>query len=387
MNSKIRLEGWGIPALFMLCRLILLITMPLEGLRGYGDFVHFFRLAQLGWPFLDYWVEFPPVFPFISTILFRLASGREHVYDYSLVFLLSLIQTLELALFIRLVKKLKWQDSATWRVWIYFAVLLVLPFGWWYFDAIAVLGLLLGLFWFFENKDIPGALAISLGILTKLFPVLALPAFWRYWSMKKAIINIAIIFGCVGFVYLLLWRINPEYSVASLKSQAMKGSWETIWALVDGNFNTGNFGPEYQRRDPESGLVPTANPSRLPAWLTIIPFLAMGGWLFWRAKINQPLEVINFVGLTFCIFFLWSPGWSPQWVLYLIPLILLGLPEKEAWLFVIVMVLINLLEWPVFLSRGFVWGLWITILVRTGLFLLLGYQFYVNFRVKKFQIS
>jgi hypothetical protein len=118
------------------------------------------------------------------------------------------------------------------------------------------------------------------------------------------------------------------------------------------------------------------NPPRLPSYLTLLPFLAFGGWLLWRARIENAHSAIAFLGLTWCLFLLWSPGWSPQWVLYLLPLILLTLPYREAALIAILMVFINVLEWPVLLSRGYTWGLWLTVPLRTLLILLLGYIWY-----------
>jgi hypothetical protein len=83
-----------------------------------------------------------------------------------------------------------------------------------------------------------------------------------------------------------------------------------------------------------------------------------------------------FLGLTWCLFLLWSPGWSTQWVFYLLPFILLALPEREALLFALTLVFINLLEWPVLLSRGYNWGLWLTITIRTLLIVLLAVAFW-----------
>ena len=75
--------------LLFTARLISILTLPLDGLLGYGDFPNFIQLARLpGWPFINYWVEYPPVFPFINTILFRFAGGKEATYYYILAFVL-----------------------------------------------------------------------------------------------------------------------------------------------------------------------------------------------------------------------------------------------------------------------------------------------------------
>jgi len=42
----------------------------------------------------------------------------------------------------------------------------------------------------------------------------------------------------------------------------------------------------------------------------------------------------------------------------------------------IILILVNILEWPVLLSRGYQWGLWLTIPLRTLVMLLLTWLWY-----------
>ncbi len=376
MTSGHRGDYLGIASLFFLCRLILLIALPLEGLRGFGDFVHFYQLAGMGWPFIDFWVEFPPIFPFISRVLYLLAGGREHIYDYLLIIILTLAQAGSLWTFMCLAEKVCPANEAQQNAWIYFVLTLCLPYGWWYFDPLVVLAILVGLLWVFEGEEARAGIAIALGTLTKFFPALALPMVWRWSSWKSARIVIFISLGATLAVYAGLYVASPAHTLASIRSQAAKGSWETVWALVDGNFNTGNFGPEAERYDPSTAQLPRGNPARLPTWLTLIPFAALGGWLFWQVRLKSERAAIAFLGVTWCLFLIWSPGYSPQWVLYLLPIILLTLPGRQAWLFAIILTLVNVLEWPVMLSRGYNWGLWLTVPVRTLLLVLLGFEFW-----------
>jgi hypothetical protein len=178
--------------------------------------------------------------------------------------------------------------------------------------------------------------------------------------------------------YLALWLASPSMTIASLRSQGSKGSWETVWALVDGNYQTGNFGPEIERLDPAKALIPQGNPPRLPSGLTLIPFAILGVWIFFKTHITDARSAVSFLGFTWCLFLLWSPGFSPQWVLYLIPLCLLGLPDREGVLLAVILVLLCLLEWPGLLSRGYSWGLWVTIPVRTLMISLGAYQFWTR---------
>ena len=81
---------WIAPAILVFLRLLLLLALPLEGMVGYGDFIHFFRIANLGgWPYIHYWSEFPPIFPFLGELIYRLAAGRENTFDTLLILVLT----------------------------------------------------------------------------------------------------------------------------------------------------------------------------------------------------------------------------------------------------------------------------------------------------------
>jgi hypothetical protein len=152
---------------------------------------------------------------------------------------------------------------------------------------------------------------------------------------------------------------------------------------LDGNLQTGNFGPEIERLDPATAALPVGRPSLVPPWASLVVFGALGLLLWLRSRLRGPWNlraVLAFVGLTWVIFLLWSPGWSPQWVLYLLPLILLVLPRRLALLLTGALILVNLLEWPLMLSRGYFQALPLTIILRTLLLALLGLQFWQETR-------
>ncbi len=379
-------RSFSIPVVvFLLVRVSILLALPYDGLRGYGDFNHFYNLAALpGLPYLHYWAEFPPLFPFLSELLLAVSGGQEHIYSYLLILLLFAADLGSLLLFSRLAARLEAQTPApAWRALIYAAILGGLAYTWWYFDSLAVFFTLLALELSFSRR--PPALAgaaLGLGILTKLFPALLLPALWRWLPARRAAWVSGVGLGLAIAVYGGLLAASPQYTLASLQSQAAKGSWETPWALLDGNFATGNFGPEVERLDPAKALAPMGNPARIPAWAGLPVFGALGLLLWLRFRPTAPREALAFAGLTWVIFLLWSPGWSPQWVLYLVPLILLALPERLALLLAGALLLVNLLEWPVMLSRGYFQSLPLTILLRTLLLALLGVQFWVESRAQ-----
>jgi hypothetical protein len=236
--------------------------------------------------------------------------------------------------------------------------------------------MLLGLLFLIEGRGVLAGSAIAFGALVKLFPLLLLIIAWRYyskaWALKITMVSVAIIIMIYGTLFL----VSPTFTTASIRSQVNKGSWETVWALIDRNYQTGNFGPYIQRLQPEMASDLTRNPPVInPIW-SLLVFGGLGLWVFLSRKVQGQAQMISFLGLAFCLLFLWSPGWSPQWILLLLPLLLLSLPEKEGMLIVITMILVNLLEWPVLLSRGLFNDLWVTVVLRTLVLALAGLIWY-----------
>ncbi len=351
-------------------------SSTLDGLLGYGDFFHFFQLGQLpGWPYINYWIEFPPVFAFIIKIFYIVSGGQEHVFYYLTAILLLLADCGNLYFFYRVDQLIQQNHRISWRVWFYFVLLLSFPYQWWYFDSLAILFMLTGVFYVLKGNRLRSGLAIGFGFLVKFFPVMALVVLWRHSSFRRILVQIGMVILISVAVYGMLWIISPDFTLASIQSQPNKGSWETIWALLDGNYQTGNFGSIYENSDPAMAAVMRRNPAKIPAWITLMFFGAIGLWGLFKCKPQTAKQRIAILGWTWSLFLIWSPGYSPQWVLYLIPIILLVLSSRYALLMVPVMVFANLVEWPLLLSRGFFWALNFTIPLRFLLMILLAYLF------------
>jgi hypothetical protein len=239
-----------------------------------------------------------------------------------------------------------------------------------------------------QNKNKLLALALGLGAMVKFLPAILLATIWRARGWKASL-SYTLLIVIISLVILAPFvAINPVMTLASLQAQASKSSYATVGALVDGNYTTGNFGPLRDHFDPAKATQPVNNPARIPSWLTLIPFGLLGWFILTRprALTDLKLDTVVFTTLTFIIFCLWSPGWSPQWQTFLIPLLLLALPEKRAVLLIIVLGFINFLEWPVMLSRGLNAMLPVTIITRTLVFVLLAIELYqLLMRTRRFQ--
>lgn len=364
-----------IPLYFLITRLVFFLSLPLEGIRSYGDFWNFYQIAELGRPYLDIWVEFPPIFPIISRWIYLLTGGREHAFIYLQAFLFSVIQATTIYLFQIIADRIWDEKGATQRTIVYALLTVGLFYGWAYFDIMAVFSLLLGLVLVMKSKRITAGVVFGLGGLVKWFPILALPAVWKWKGRRKAVRIVVVAISILVLVWGSLYIISPTFTRASLISQGAKGSWETVWALLDGNLSTGNFNPLADRQDPATASIPTGNPPKVSPWITLIILGSLGFFLFLKAKIENESQLVAFTGLTLIFFFLWSPGYSPQWVLYLIPLVLVSFKENRHLLLGLVILLINLLEWPLLLSRGLFQFLPAVILLRTGIYCLAAVMF------------
>jgi len=384
MATKLTIRS--LVALLILARMMLYLALPLDALHGYGDFVTFYSVAQIpGWPFLDYWVEFPPIFPLLSELLFRISGGHQHIFSYLLVMVLLAADAGNLYFFDRLARKYWAETDLLIRQVFYLGVLIALPYGWWYFDPIAVFFLLAGLVYLIEGRRLFAGWLIGVGALVKFFPLFGLAALWKGWRDHQ-ILRVAIIsFGMLIFGYGIFGLFSPDFTLASLQAQSSKGSWETIWALLDGNLVTGNFGPLVERLDPNLATQPIGNAGLISPWITL-PIFVLVGLILVTLSLHDKSNPVAAVGLAGSLFFLWSPGWSVQWVLYLIPLLLVGLEWRYGKLISVAIVVINLLEWPVLLSRGWFSMLPVTVIIRTFLLILAAGLFVKSLQAKNIML-
>jgi hypothetical protein len=358
------------------------MAFPPENLIFYGDYRHYFNLADMTrqgyYPFIHYWYEFPPIFPYLNIAVYAVAGQQLKNYIVLLAFVLLLVECGNLYLLYRLAFILRGRARAIQIAWIYTALFVPIFFWLGNFDTLTTFFILLALYSLMRNRSKILAIALGLGTMVKFLPVILLATIWRVKGLRLTLIYGAIIVLISLIIFGPFVLVNPTMTVASLQAQAGKSSYETVWALVDGNYTTGNFGSLADHFDAAKATQPVNNPARIPTWLTFIPFGLLGLFILTRPRTLSDInfEIVAFTVLTFMIFLLWSPGWSPQWQTFLIPLLLLTFPEKRAILFIIALGFINFLEWPVILSRGMNNLLPVTIMARTLVFSLLAYRLY-----------
>ncbi len=326
-----------------------------RGMSSFGDLRYFYGMVRLSddgdWPYRDYWYEHPPV----STLLFlgvdRLiglfgaVEYRTWAFGVGLVLLAA--DVANLILLRDLARRLHGEAVGLSLAWIYALLAAPLIISWWTFEPLVLLTILLALWALLHGRRDRSAAAAAVGILTKYTPVLILPAVWRFYPWRAAMryTAITLLIAGGGFALMIAW--GGDMAVSSLRAQFHKASYQTVWALLDGNMRTGRLGDLDTRVDADTALKPDGHAPVIPAGLRAIPFALAGGWIFTRRMRHDDRSVVAFFTLTVILFFLWAQGWSPQWTVALVPLILLNFPHRDGVLLGLLISFASFVEYPV----------------------------------------
>lgn len=370
----------------------LLLLRPGGVLYDYSDYDTYWLyaryLAEGFWPFRDFWLEYPPLFPLANQTLFALSQHFPPLPDgrfwHHLLLGLALLPfDLGAAwLLHRIATQLRGAAAGQWTLSVW--ALLFAPLFLWQgnFDVALLFTLLLALWALLERRPLLVGGAVALGILVKLLGVLVLPAALMAFADRPgsprtfasgangrmlAMLAVGMALGLLPFLILA-----PEWLAAFARSVTGRGAWQSLWALAEGNYD---FGIVYGDRFDPAVTFPAA-PGRLP-WPAIHALFGATGLALWLGpwEWRRPRVPVAFVAATLFLFLLWSKGWSPQFTLLILPFVLLLRPDAAG--LVIALLLTALMGWEMIyfarlaLAGEARWMLQAIILCRTTLLLLL----------------
>jgi hypothetical protein len=350
--------------LFIAFRLLLLMAyQPLlvngieRGVTAGGDFLYYYQLGALSGegsiPFRDWWSEFPPIPSLMVTLIYQFAGQYDNYAGFAMLFglLMMACDLGNLALVRAIGGRLHGSNTGMALAWVYALMIAPTVFIWWNFEALVALFLLLSVWYLLKAEDIRSAVAAAIGALVKFTPALVLGAVWRFRQPKVALRYTVVVGIIFGGVYGLLFVQNAAMTAPSLTAQFNKASYQTVWALIDGNYQTGNFGAASERLDPANAYIVQGNPSVFPGWLRLALAGAIGAFVFARTRRFDDKGLVSFVAITLLIFFLQAQGWSPQWLMQIIPLVLLCFPTRDGVTTAILLSLVTFAEYPFLFIR------------------------------------
>lgn len=372
--------------------------------------------------FENLWTAYPPLFPALMLPVFELASRVppwvEPRLAFHFLFGLELLffECGNLILIYRLARKLENAEHRTqngeqgMEGWagelpsgvgaVVFYALLFTPvytlLGW--FEAMPLFFLLLGLDLLVSGSRwgwIGSAVAAALGFLTKLTPMMLVPVAVRWLGAKlnwravrdewfnprspgnllwPALYCLAFVGVVAGLGY---WLVGGNLTLAfsSLRVNAIRPPWQSLWAVLDGYYGYGLVPVDMRNL---VGLERNHWESRLPwPWITA-GFGLLYLWLYTRrydwSSVRTP---VVFTGVSLLWLFLYSKGWSPQFLVWVLAFIVLLLPTFFGVVLACVLSVVNVIESHLYLvllpdEQGLLVG---TVLVRTALFVLLMVEF------------
>lgn len=350
--------------LFISLRLMLLVVyQPIlvgdveRGVSAGGDRQYHFALAELSadglMPFRDWWSEFPPVWPYVTVIAYQLLGATVSYTSFAMLLGIILIgfDAGVLVLLKKIGTRLHGEHTAMALAWVYALLLAPAVFLWWNFEVMVAFFLLLSLWWLVAGKDVSSTVAMAAGALTKFTPALILGAVWRFRTRGQAARYTAAALAGFVLVYVPLFAQNASMTGASLTAQFGKASYQTVWALLDGNYRTGNFGTIESHFDVTQADDLLGNPAVVPSWVRLGAAGFIGLLVFARTRRLDDKGLVAFVFITLLIFFLQAQGWSPQWLAQIIPLMLLCFPTKNGILLIVILSLLTFAEYPLLFIR------------------------------------
>lgn len=352
--------------LFTAFRLLALFLLRPGGfIYDYSDYYFFESFASFSdeglYPFVHYWMEYPPLFPWMAVGAYRLGLHFPLWTDprlafYSLVGLELLPFEIGCLALIYLIARRVHSPRVALRCgWIY--ALLFVPLYTWtgWFDTMPLFFLLATLYLLLDRRALTAGIALGLGFMSKATPAVILPVGWAVLGpqatghlprwVKPTPHRTRFVAGFAATAALIaapfLW-INPGLLAASFRSMFGRSSWETVWALLDGYTGYGRLGGN--RFDPHPTFA--THPTSLPWLLITATFAAIFLALYlWDVDWQSPRRAIAFTGLTVCLFLLYSKGYSPQFLIWLLPFIVILLPNLRGVIYALLLSAANIVEW------------------------------------------
>ena len=372
--------------LFVTFRLFTAILYRPGGyVRDYSDFIYYLggasQIDRGAFPFRDYWSEYPPPFPWLTVALYQLVrpiplweDDRLWFHLLLALFLLACETVSLLALYG--IALYTWdKERATRTAWLYaglFAPVYTMTSA---FDSFPLAFMLLGLWAILIARPMLAGLLIGMGTAVKLFPIALLgPALraLRGWRPKATLIG-SILF-VVAMVVAIAYTLSPAYFMAFARGLVTRSSWSTIWALLDGFDRIGAVVGD--RADPLADV--SLHSSRVPWALVTLAFglIYLAVWTR-RRHDNAPHRTLALTGFTLALLFLHFKAWNPQYLIYLLPLIILLIPNLRGLTYVVLLTGLNVVEHPFLASMlpDTPWLLGAVILARTGLLVTLTVDF------------
>jgi hypothetical protein len=379
--------------LFVVFRWLAVVAYRPGGLvLDFSDFYFYRVFAQLTragyYPYVNLWTAYPPIYPYLMISLYKISALLPPWNFENLWFTLLLGSTLLIfetgnLVLIYATAGLFYPRQTALRCGWFYAGLFVPVYtltGW--FEGFPLFFFLLTLYLLLRRRLLLSSFVAGVGFMIKLIPVILLPVGVRLsgldlarfrstrgkWeNFRRAALYVGVFFATILAIGLPFYFINPRLVLASPRMAASRAPWETVWALLEGEYGYGIIAAD-MRDLTRIGVSPA--PARLPWPLISVVFAALYLWLYTRPfDWEQPRKIFAFAGLSMNLFILYSKGYSPQFLVWLLPFLVILLPNLRGAFYALLLSLANIVEanfyFIMFPDQH--WLLFVTVILRTVL--------------------
>lgn len=265
-------------------------------------------------PYLQSYIEYPVVIAVWNTLFAYLSSTGKEFFFLNGIFL-SLFSTLNILLSCEVFRIYRQKEVSPFI----FLTPSLLFFTFYNWDALAVFFCLGSLVIFLKNRKILGALIATLGFWTKFFPVFSLLPFGFEFIRSRRFgdfVKIISVFGAISvLINFPFYFTSPQgwgvfFNFSSHRPPNLDSLWSGFYVATDRI-----FGPSFYYKKYYDLIV---------NWLYLGLF-TLGAGFYYLKKIKKDLTVSPVVEVAFFIslFLLTSKVYSPQYNLWLLPLLII----------------------------------------------------------------
>jgi len=364
---------------FLALRIPVLLLLTPHGLFERGtDFGAYEQRARLGdqglYPIIDYWVEYPPLFPWIASLarsMSNVLGGGYERFDITLGACILLFDVGVLVLIYLISMRIHSRSVAYQIATFYTLLFLPLYIARRHFEAIPMFFMLLGIYWALSNRLRSAAAALGIGFTAKVFPALLILVLLNRAGWRRLLSVFTGFALPVLVVVLPFYVISREFLVASFRNMIERPAWESLWALI-GGYSSYGWVHRY-RLDPGTATEFSQGAVISLGYMSLLTlgFLIALALIFFVSRHSRSEQSIVLISLTILsLFAIFLKGWSPQFAVWFVPLLLLAFPGSRGLCLSLLLTFVSLLEYPAYFV---LWSehdvvLWIIVIARTVFF-------------------
>jgi hypothetical protein len=335
--------------LFVSFRLFAVVLLQYGGIfGGASDYDYYYNLGALtdhgAWPFLTYWSEYPPLFPAIAVGIYRgleligSAPPPAAMVESMLRAVLLVFDVGNLLLVASIGRRLFGKTVGARCAWVY-ALLFGPAFIWLgWFEPFPIFWGLLGLAFLLDDRYGQAGIATSFGFLAKVLPallgVVVVRRLGQLASSPRGLGPAARFVGAgvtaMAVVLAPLLFADAPIALLSARSWVSRPPWETIWAILSGYASFGFVPSLFARAGWPDYTAPVVVPTLVSVGSTtaIVGAILLIAALDWQ--VEGPLGATALTGALYVGTFLVASGFSPQYVDWVMPFLVVLLPPVRA---------------------------------------------------------